>query len=156
HQFTAQSLLAARVERCERARHWTVVVTPKLHHLIWWERVLKVIELQCKLQIGNAITETVANSGFVSPEHGSGHAGGSNMLGDRFEDLPDESTGGPIRHGNHAARPAHAGEFGRDEIRTRSEHRPDQADDGIKLSISVWQRFSIAFFKSNLQALGRR
>ena len=78
------------------------------------------------------------------------------MFGNRFEHLPDESAGRPVRHGNHSARPAHAGEFGRDQFRTRREHRSDQADHGVKLGICIRQRFGIALFKGDLKSLGGR
>ena len=42
--------------------------------------------------------ETIANRGFIPPQHGQGHAGGSDMLGDGSKHLPGEPVGSPIRH----------------------------------------------------------
>src|SRR5688572_24963302 len=55
-QFTAQFLLAIPVERCERARHWTVVGAVEFYYRIRRERVIKAIEVACKSQISDAFT----------------------------------------------------------------------------------------------------
>src|SRR4026207_1321584 len=53
NKFTTQFLLCVPVERCERARHWTVVGAVEFYDRIRWERVVKAINLTCKLQIGD-------------------------------------------------------------------------------------------------------
>ena len=71
-EFTTQFLLPVRVERCERARHWTIVGTVKLYYRVWWERIIKAIEVTCKPQIGDSFTETVPNRGLISHSTGAG------------------------------------------------------------------------------------
>src|SRR5262245_27447626 len=78
------------------------------------------------------------------------------MLGNRVKHLPDEPTGSPIRHSNYATWPAHATEFDRDQVRTRREHRSDQAGHYVKLSICIRQQFGVPLLKGDLKSLGGR
>jgi hypothetical protein len=60
-KFAPQLLLPIHIEGCERARHGTLVGAVELHHCFRWEAIVKVIDANCKLQIGNSFTETIAN-----------------------------------------------------------------------------------------------
>src|SRR5258705_1701977 len=125
NEFTAQLLLPAHVERSESPRHWAVIGTKEFHYFVRCTSIDKVIALTLKPQTSNSFTEAIANGGFISPQYGRGHPWRSDMLRNRLKHEPDESGGCPISHGNHSNPPAHPGEFGRNQIRTRREHCSD-------------------------------
>src|SRR3954471_9608996 len=63
---------------------------------------------------------------LVAPQHRSGHARGSDELGEGCELLSDESLARPISHGHPAPRTAHPQQLAGDEFRPGSEHSSDQ------------------------------
>ena len=96
-------------------------------------------------------SRTVASSPHST---GEGMPEGAICLAMILNICPMKPAGRPVGHGDHAAGPAHAREFGRHQFRTRREHGPEHADHGVKLAVVIRQGLGVAFFKGDVQSFG--